>query len=446
MRFSAAGLATSVGGTLAGPDVPVAGVATDTRSLRPGQLFVPLADRRDGHEFLAQAVEAGAPAYLTTGRTVPGATPVVVDDPAAALTEIGRAARARLADRVVGITGSVGKTTVKDLVAGALSTTYVTAASPMSYNNEIGVPLALANADDRSEAVVVEMGARGPGHVRALCHVAQPTVGVVTRVGRAHTEQFGDLDGVAAAKAELVESLPASGTAVLNADDPRVLAMAARTNAAVRTFGTADGTVADVRGTDVVLDRLARPEFRLVAPEGSAVVHLGLHGRHQVVNAVAAAAAALAAGVPLAAVVDGLSAVAAPRWRMSVVQAGDGVVVVNDAYNANPTSMRAALEALAAMAAARRVAVLGVMAELGPASAAGHREVAGIADRLGIELVAYRTPAYGVPPVDDGAELVRRLQPLRRGDVVLVKGSRAAGLESVAGALVDALEGSGIPH
>lgn len=441
MRFTAAGLATTVGGALAGPDVPLAGVATDTRSLRPGQLFVPLVDRRDGHDFLAQAVAAGAPAYLTTGPTVPGATAVLVADTAAALTAIGRAARARLADRVVGVTGSVGKTTVKDLVAGALATTFVTAASPLSFNNEIGVPLTLANAEDGTEALVVEMGARGPGHIRSLCAVAEPTIGVVTRVGRAHTEQFGDLAGVAAAKAELVEALPAAGTAVLNADDPLVLAMGQRTRAVVRTFGL--GPEADVRAADVVLDRLARPSFRLVAPEGSADVRLGLHGRHQVANALAAAAAALAAGVPLEAAADGLGSVAPPRWRMSVRAAGGGVVVVNDAYNANPTSTRAALEALAAMEADRRIAVLGEMAELGPSSAEGHREVADAARSLGVELVAYGTPAYGVAPAGSEAELLDRLLPLGRGDVVLVKGSRAAGLESVADALVRALGGAG---
>lgn len=441
MRFTAAGLATTVGGTLAGPDVPVAGVATDTRSLRPGQLFVPLVDRRDGHRFLAEAVAAGAPAYLTAGPTVPGATAVLVADTAAALTAVGRAARGRLPDRVVGVTGSVGKTTVKDLVAGALATTFVTAASPLSFNNEIGVPLTLANVEDGTEATVVEMGARGPGHIRTLCAVAEPTVGVVTRVGRAHTEQFGDLEGVAAAKAELVASLPASGTAVLNADDPLVLAMARQARAVVRTFGLGDR--AEVRATGVVLDHLARPAFRLEAPEGSADVRLGLHGRHQVANALAAATAALAAGVPLEAVADGLGSVAPPRWRMCVRAAGDGVVVVNDAYNANPTSMQAALEALAAMAAERRVAVLGVMAELGPTSAQGHLEVAHAARDLGVELVAYGTPAYGVPPAGSEAEVLDRLLPLGRGDAVLVKGSRAAGLESVADALVRALDGAG---
>lgn len=444
MHFSAASLAATVGGTLAGPDVPVDGVATDTRDLRPGQLFVPLTDRRDGHRFLAAAVTAGAPAYLTTGASVPGATAVLVPDTGVALLAVGRAARDRLADRVVGVTGSVGKTTVKDLVAGAMATAYRTTASPLSFNNEIGVPLTLANADEGTEAAVVEMGARGVGHIRSLCLVARPTIGIVTRVGRAHTEQFGSLEGVATAKAELVESLPADGTAVLNADDPLVLAMSRRTGAAVRTFGLGGG--AEVRATGVMLDALARPSFRLVAPEGSAPVRLALHGPHQVANALAAAAAALAAGVPVAAVAEGLEGVGPPRWRMTVLATRSGAVVVNDAYNANPTSTRAALESLAAMAADRRVAVLGEMAELGPSAPAAHREVASVAGELGVELVAFRTPSYGVPAVDDAPALLRRLGPLGRGDAVLVKASRAAGLESLSDALVRDLGGVAGPE
>jgi UDP-N-acetylmuramoyl-tripeptide--D-alanyl-D-alanine ligase len=437
MRFSAAELATTVGGTLSGPDVAVVGVGTDSRRLRAGQLFVPLTDRRDGHAFIEDAIAAGAPAYLTTGVTVPGTTAIVVADTGAALSAIGHAARARLPDRVVGITGSVGKTTVKDLVAGALSTTYRTNASLMSFNNEIGVPLTLAGADDDAEAIVVEMGARGRGHIRDLCQIAEPTIGVVTRIGQAHTEHFGDLDGVAVAKAELVESLPASGTAVLNADDPRVLAMRERAQARVVLFGVE--TTADVTAHHVVTDELARPAFRLVTPEGSADVRLALHGRHQVPNALAAAGAALAAGVPLDAVVEGLSSVASPQWRMSVQSPREGIILVNDAYNANPTSVRAALEALAAIDGSRKIAVLGEMAELGAASAQDHRTVAGVAASLGIELIAYRTEAYGVETVDTGEELVGRLQPFRRGDVILVKGSRVVGLEAVAETLVLAL-------
>ena len=242
-------------GHLLGPDVAVEGVATDSRSLGAGQLFVPLTDQRDGHAFLAEAVAAGAPAYLTNGPTVPGATAIAVADTGAALAAIGRAARARLVDRVVGVTGSVGKTTVKDLVAGVLATTFRTSASPMSYNNEIGVPLTLANAADDAEAVVVEMGARGSGHIRLLCRIAEPSIGVVTRVGQAHTEHFGSIEGVAAAKAELVESLPATGAAVLNADDPRVRAMRDRARGRVLLYGLSTPGVLDVTARRVVLDR-----------------------------------------------------------------------------------------------------------------------------------------------------------------------------------------------
>jgi UDP-N-acetylmuramoyl-tripeptide--D-alanyl-D-alanine ligase len=437
VRFFAAELATTVGGSLLGPDVAVEGVGTDSRSLRAGQLFVPLTDHRDGHAFIADAVSVGAPAYLTTGPTAPGATAILVEDAGAALAAVGRAARARLPGRVVAITGSVGKTTVKDLVAGVLSTTYRTSASPKSFNNEIGVPLTLANAADDAEALVVELGARGSGHIAYLCQIAEPTIGVVTRVAEAHTEHFGSVDGVAAAKSELVESLPVSGTAVLNADDPRVLAMRDRARCRVVLYGTS--APADVTAHDISLDELARPAFRLATPEGSADVRLALHGRHQVSNALAASAAALAAGVPFHAVAEGLSKVAPPQGRMSVQSPRDGVVLVNDTYNANPTSVRAALEALAAIEGSRRIAILGEMAELGTASADGHQAVVGVAASLGIELIAYRTSSYGVDVVDTEEELVRRLEPSRRGDVILVKASRVVGLEALVDALVQAL-------
>jgi UDP-N-acetylmuramoyl-tripeptide--D-alanyl-D-alanine ligase len=429
MHFTTAALAAAAGGSIVGPDVGVDGVAIDSRALAAGQLFVPLVAERDGHSFIGDAVAAGAPAYLTAGPTVDGATAIVVDDTAAALLAVGRAARDRLGDRVVGITGSVGKTTVKELVAGALSTAFRTCSSPLSYNNEIGVPLTLANAEETTEATVVEMGARGSGHIRTLCAIARPTIAIVTRVGLAHLEQFADLDGVARAKAELVESLPASGTAVLNADDERVAAMARRSPGRVILFGRAKG--AEVRAERVVLDALARPSFLLVSPAGSAKVALALHGEHQVSNALAAAAAALAAGVVIESVAEGLSAVGPPRWRMSVHTFDGGAILVNDAYNANPTSARAALESLAAMEGARRIAVLGEMAELGDSAGSGHREVAELAGSLGIELVAFRTPSYGIPPVDGAPELVDRVGPFGAGDVVLVKGSRAARMETL---------------
>jgi UDP-N-acetylmuramoyl-tripeptide--D-alanyl-D-alanine ligase len=435
VRFDAREIARATGGEVRGPVVTVDGVATDSRSLQVGQLFVPLSDRRDGHDYISDAIAAGAAAYLTTGRLEPGATAIVVPDTAAALTTVGQAARGRISGPVIGVTGSVGKTTVKDLVASVLSTSFRTAASLLSYNNEIGVPLTLANAGDRSEAVVVEMGARGIGHIRSLCEVARPTIGVVIRVGAAHTELFGDLETVALAKGELVESLPPWGTAVLNADDPRVRAMSARAPGATVLFGLAQ--TAPVTASDITLDGLARPSFRLVTPQGSVGVRLALSGRHQVTNALAAAGAALVAGVPLDAIARGLEAAAPAPWRMNVLRTPSGAVVINDSYNANPSSMQAALEALAAFDGRRKVAVLGEMAELGSSSDADHRAVPAAAAALGIEVVAYQTTAYGVAPVPDPRTLARRLLPLAAGDVVLVKGSRAAGLETAVEALVE---------
>lgn len=440
MRFSAAALATTVGGTLAGPDVLVEGVSTDSRSLAAGQLFVPLVGRRDGHRFIADAVAAGAPAYLTAEpvMTTSEATAILVDDTGAALAAIARAARTRLGDRVIGVTGSVGKTTVKDLIAGVLSTTFCTSSSQKSFNNEIGVPLTLANAADDAEALVIEMGARGKGHIQHLCEIARPTIGVVTRVGLAHTQYFGSIEGVAEAKTELVESLPSSGTAVLNADDPLVLAMRDRTQGHVVLYGMS--AQADVTAGDVVLDQLARPSFRLMTPVGTADVRLALHGAHQVSNALATTGAALVAGVPFAVIVGALSTVTSPEWRMSLHTPREGVIVVDDTYNSNPTSARAALETLAAIEASRRIAVLGEMAELGPASAGRHQMIADLAASLGIEVIAYRTESYGIEAVRTGEDLLARIRPFRSGDVILVKGSRAAGLEAVVGILLEAFE------
>jgi UDP-N-acetylmuramoyl-tripeptide--D-alanyl-D-alanine ligase len=325
----------------------------------------------------------------------------------------------------------VGKTSVKDLLAGALAARWRTVASAGSFNNELGVPLTLLGADDGTEAAVVEMGARGPGHVAALCAMARPWVGVVTRVAAVHTETFGSIDAVAAAKGELVAALPAGGTAILNAGDPRVAAMAARAEAEVLSFGEGGA----VRAEDVRLDAELRPAFRLATPWGAADVRLAARGRHMVENALAAAAAALACAVPLDGVADALATGTVSHWRMELTTLGSGARILNDAYNANPTSMAAALRALAALDAGRRVAVLGVMAELGPSRDADHRAVGDLARELGIEVVAVGVPAYGGTLVPDVAGAVAALRSLGPGDAVLVKGSRVAGLERVAAAL-----------
>jgi UDP-N-acetylmuramoyl-tripeptide--D-alanyl-D-alanine ligase len=429
MRFTVDEIADATRGVRSGDAQQVDGVTIDSRAVQGGELFVPVVAARDGHDFIADALAAGAAAYLTS-REPAGGTAVRVGDTGVALLEVGRRARGRMNATVVGITGSVGKTTVKDLTAAALRAHTRVAASERSFNNELGVPLTLANAPDDVEAVVVEMGARGHGHVALLCDIARPHVGVVTAVALAHTEFFGSVDDVARAKGELVAALPAGGTAVLNADDVRVAAMADRTAARVLTFGAAPQ--ADVRASSVVLSQDLRPRFRLHSPWGDADVALAVHGAHQVGNALAAAGAALATGAPLEAVAAGLARGTASPSRMALTVAPSGTRILDDSYNANPTSMTAALRALAALPAGRRTAVLGLMAELGPTSEDEHRAIAALAAELDVRVIAFVTPAYGVAPVDGLDAAVRALGPLGPDDAVLVKGSRVAGLERLA--------------
>jgi UDP-N-acetylmuramoyl-tripeptide--D-alanyl-D-alanine ligase len=436
VRFTATEIARAVGGTAHGDDVTVDGVTIDSRAVASSPLFVPVVAERDGHAFVADAVGNGAAAYLTaSGLQDVDATAITVDNTSAALLDLGRHARTRLVERVVGITGSVGKTSVKDLTAAALASQFVTHASPRSFNNELGVPLTMANAPEDVEAVVLEMGARGRGHVALLCEIGRPTIGVVTAVALAHAEMFGTIEEVAAAKGELVEALPADGLAVLNGVQPLVAAMAARTSARVVTFGV-DRAGLDVTASGVTVDDELRPSFRLHSPWGGADIRLGVRGVHQVANALAAAAAALGAGVDVGAVAAGLATAALSPWRMELTRTPTGARLLNDAYNANPTSAEAALRSLAALAASRRVAVLGVMAELGADGASEHRRIAALARELGIDVIAVDAPDYGVMVVTgiDGA--LAALGPVGEGDAVLVKGSRVAGLERLASALM----------
>jgi UDP-N-acetylmuramoyl-tripeptide--D-alanyl-D-alanine ligase len=347
---------------------------------------------------------------------------------------------------VVGVTGSSGKTSTKDLLAAVLRPLGPTVAPPGSFNNELGLPWTALRADADTRHLVLEFSARGPGHIAALARAVPPRIGVVLNVGSAHLGEFGSVAAIATAKGELVESLPPHGVAVLNADDPAVRAMAGRSAARVVLVGRA--TDATVTARDLTLDA-GRPRFRLVTPAGSAPVALALVGAHHVGNALAAAAVALELGATPDAVAAALGAATpASRWRMEVTDRPDGVTVINDAYNANPDSMRAALEALTAVGAGRRTwAVLGRMGELGDEAAAAHAGVAAAARRLGVqELVAVDSPDYGaaraVGGIEEAAELLRA--ELRPGDVVLVKASRAAGLEKLAAALlVSAEPGSG---
>ena len=442
VRFTTAEVAGLVGGELRGSDVEVSGVSTDSRRLTPGELFVPLIATRDGHEFIGAAVEAGAAACLVSRDRVddlqpPGVPLVVVPDTEIALGALGAAARARFGGRVVAITGSVGKTSTKDLLAATLGAVGAVHASPASFNNAIGVPLTLLGATGAEWALVTEIGTNAPGEIAGLAALVRPEVGVVTAVAAAHTAAFGTVDGVAREKSELVAALKPSGAAVLNADDQRVAAMAARTEAQVITYGFDRG---DVRAGGVALDGRLRASFELMTPWGRSPVHLRAAGMHTVHNALAATAVALVLGVGIEAVADGLRRAELSPWRMAVGTAPSGALVINDAYNANPASTAAALRALAAAPARRRVAVLGVMAELGDRHDADHAAVAALAAELGIEVLAVDEVAYGAPPVPDAAAALAALGPLGPQDAVLVKGSRVAGLESVADALLERVE------
>ncbi|MHB1911824.1 MAG: UDP-N-acetylmuramoyl-tripeptide--D-alanyl-D-alanine ligase [Acidimicrobiales bacterium] len=447
MHLRTVDIAEATRGRLAGPDVTVAGVDFDSRTCPPGFLFVPLVAERDGHDFIGSAVRRGAVAYLSTRGPVTGAggaTCIEVADTATALLDIGRLARRRLPDRVVAVTGSVGKSSVKDMAAAVLSSRWLTASSPGNFNNELGLPVALANAPDGAEAAMLEMGARGIGHIAALCEVARPAVGIVTLVAAVHTEVFGSIEDVARGKGELIESLPQDGTAVLNAADARVMAMASRTRARSLTFagsGPSGGTAtADVAAEDVELDEQLRPRFKLVSPWGPAAVSLQARGEHNVGNALAAAAAGLSLGLSPGEVAAGLGAARLSHWRMELTSAPSGARVLNDAYNASPTSMEAALRAVRRLEGRRHFAVLGVMAELGPERGAEHRRIGELATSLGIHVIPVDTAEYGPAPVIgwEGAQAVLgELSPaLGAGDVVLVKGSRLAGLERLAEVLL----------
>jgi UDP-N-acetylmuramoyl-tripeptide--D-alanyl-D-alanine ligase len=392
-----------------------------------------------------------------------GVPAVLVDDPVLALGRLAGAVRSQLAGlTAIGITGSSGKTGTKDLLAHLLSGHGATVAPPNSFNNEIGVPLTVLRCDAGTDYLVAELGARRVGNIAYLCGIVAPQIAVVLNVGSAHAGVFGSREATAATKGELVEALPPDGIAVLNADDPLVAAMAARTRA--RVVRTGLGQQADVRAVDVRLDGAARPSFTLVSAlvatvgdtsaagtsgaEQSAPVTLLLHGEHHVANALAAAAVALSVGVGIDEVAARLgTAGATSSGRMHVVERPDGVLVVDDSYNANPDSMAAALRALVRIEAPsgvsrRRWAVLGEMLELGADSHEQHRLIGVLAREIGVHhvvAVGAGAGAYGAATWVEGVDEALAVLDgaLRPGDVVLVKASRAVGLDALARALLD---------
>ena len=432
----------------------VESVVADSREAGPGALFVAIpGERVDGHDFAAQAAGLGAIATLAT-RPV-GTPALIVDDTVAALGRLAAAVRRALpAATVVALTGSSGKTTTKDLLADILAPVGPTVAPRGSYNSEVGLPLTVCSCTPDTRFLVLEMGMRGHGHIAYLCSLVPPDISAVINVGSAHIEMLGSREAIAEAKGEILDALPENGTAVLHADDPLVMAQARRTRARILTFGESAG--AEVRATGVVLDAATHPQFTVHVGADQATVRLALVGEHQVGNALAAAAMAHAAGVSFADIVAGLEA-ARPRsrWRMEVVERPDGVTVVNDAYNANPESMRAALKALVAMSGGQRRtwAVLGEMRELGEHSLEEHDALGRLAVRLDVSrlvvvgegarplhLGASLEGSWGNESVwvpDAGAALDLLAAEVRPGDVVLVKASRSIGLDVVARGLLE---------
>jgi UDP-N-acetylmuramoyl-tripeptide--D-alanyl-D-alanine ligase len=473
-------IAAATGGRLHnadGAETVTGSVEFDSRRVAAGGLFVAMpGERVDGHDYATLALTNGAVGVLAAREVdapaviVPPVSDAHVGSVAlagdtdgsgaavlAGLAALARAVVDRLAPNgltVVGVTGSSGKTSTKDLISQVLEPLGPTVAPPGSFNNELGHPWTVLRADAGTKHLVLELSARGPGHIRALCETAPPRIGVVLNVGSAHLGEFGSREGIAQTKGELAEALPDDGVAILNADDPLVRAMADRTKARVVLVGEAAD--AAVRAVDVELDDQARATFRMVTSHGEATVRLGLHGAHHVGNALSAAAVALELGATVDDVAAHLSSARRRSdRRMEVTVRDDGVTVVNDSYNANPESMAAALRTLAKMAGEprgrRTWAVLGVMGELGDSGADAHEKIGRLATRLGIDrLVAVDEQADAirqgallegqgeepvlVPDVEAAVALLNA--ELRPGDVVLVKASKVAALWRVADALL----------
>jgi UDP-N-acetylmuramoyl-tripeptide--D-alanyl-D-alanine ligase len=425
-------------------------VVTDSRQVQRGDLFVALlGEQEDGHAFVQKAVASGATGVLVQRMPealADGVAAYVVPDTLAALQRLAAVRRERFPVEVIGVTGSVGKTTTKEITAAVLSARYRVLKNEANYNNEIGLPLTLLNLRSEHERAVLEMGMYALGEIRLLCQMARPRVGIVTNVGPSHLERLGSLEAITDAKAELVESLPPDGTAILNGDDPRVAPMAQRTTARAVLYGTSPGC--DVRGLDLEGRGLEGIAFTLECGGHRTRIQTQLPGRHLLHNALAAAAAGLVEGLALDEVVSAL-AVAQVPLRLTVHRARCGATILDDTYNASPSSMMAAFDLLAELPG-RRIAMLGDMRELGAMEEQGHRSVgqrvAEVADLIYVVGDLGRLTGEAARQVGHGGvsfwsskeeaarDLRRRLEP---GDVVLLKASRAMALETVLPLLVE---------
>ena len=446
MQASAQWIAEAVSGRLVGNDVPVTGpVVTDSREAQAGSLYVARrGESADGHAFVSGAATRGAVAVIVEHEVDEAVTQIVVEDSTEALGALARAHVEKLRSGgdldVIAMTGSVGKTTTKDLLLQIMSEDGPTVAPKLSFNNEVGLPLTVLLADETTRHLVLEMGASGPGHITYLTDIVAPDVAIELCVGHAHVGGFGGFEGVAAAKAELIKGTRPGGPVILNTDDPNVEAMAPLATGHVIRFSASGNERADVVARDVRLDRADRASFTLVTPEGEAPVELKIVGRHHVANALAAAAGALTLGVGLETVATVLSrARALSPHRMDVHELrvdGTDLTLIDDSYNANLDSMRAGIAALASIGRdSQRIAVLGEMLELGEDSQSLHQQVGALIADAGVDtLIGLGTDAHyyleGGPEVpnrevaadpQDAARLA--LEHAEDGAVVLVKGS-----------------------
>lgn len=458
MRISLVEAARVMGGPFEGLDTSVrmTGAVVDSRLIKPGDAFFALkGDYLDGHDFVAEALRKGASAVVVNrpAGTDPART-IILADPMAGLVALAGWVRDVLNPIVVGVTGSTGKTSVKDLLAAIVKGRMPVVASEKSFNNELGVPLTLARTRADTRVVVVEMGARGVGHIKRLCKLARPHIGIVTNVGVTHYEMFGSRSAIAQAKGELIEAIPEGGAAILNADDPLVAAMTRRRGELVDVLTYGITQKAWLQAQEVRFDRLGRPTFRLVQGSQRGVwVEMRVSGIHQVMNALAASTAAMALGLTLEDCRAGLEAADISPWRMQVREVGDAVIV-NDAYNASPTSVASALQTCAGMTrgGGRLVVILGHMAELGNISETEHHRIGSLAASLAARLVvvgagaeqiasgAIQAGMSDVVQVHDAASAVAAVGRLGAGDVLLVKGSRVAALEQVSDLVEQGME------
>ncbi len=443
--------ALACGGRLVGADGPYTGVSTDTRRIGRGELFVALRGARfDGHRFLDQAVQAGAAGAVVETEHSARLPQVLVQDTLDALTRAASRWRSELTLPVIGVAGSNGKTTVKEMLAAILAAAGPTLATQGNLNNHIGVPLTLLRLERAHRFAVIEMGANRQGEVARLVELARPTIGLITNAGAEHLEGFGSLEGAARAEGEMVEGLDADALAVINADDPFAPLWRGLTRARVRTFGLEQGADFRARGLELAIEGGEfRTRFTLDTADTSVPLELRLAGRHNVLNALAAAAAATAAGACLAHVDAGLAAMRPVGGRLELKRARCGAWLIDDSYNANPSSASAAIEVLAALGG-RKWLVLGDMAELGAFARSSHAEIGTLARERGIERlfatgelarIAAHSFGAGAEWYPDGQALIRALGEALTPDAqVLIKGSRVNHLERVVAALAGAAE------